>query len=47
MGWMETLTKEAFFLAVRDPKADFETLEKRFEKVENQSEIENEGVTGK
>ena len=33
MGWMETLTKEAFFTAVREAvKPEFEMLEKRFEK---------------
>ena len=32
MGWMETLTKEAFFAAVREAvKPDFETLENRLE----------------
>ena len=40
MGWMETLTKEAFFTAVREAvKPEFETLENRLE-----SEIK--GVTG-
>ena len=30
MGWLETLTKEAFFAAVREAvKPEFETLEKR------------------
>jgi len=32
MGWMETLTKEAFFTAVREAvKPEFETLENRLE----------------
>ena len=44
MGWMETLTKEAFFSAVREAvKPEFETLEKRFEK---RLESEIKGVTG-
>ena len=44
MGWMETLTKEAFFAAVREAvKPEFETLEKRFEK---RLESEIKGVTG-
>ena len=44
MGWMETLTKEAFFAAVREAvKPEFETLEKR---LENRLESEIKGVTG-
>ena len=36
MGWMETLTKEAFFTAVREAvKPEFETIEKRLEMLEN------------
>ena len=32
MGWMETLTKEAFFTAVREAvRPEFEMLEKRLE----------------
>jgi len=58
MGWMETLTKEAFFTAVREAvKPDFETLEKRIETLEktlekrietleNRLESEMKGVNG-
>ena len=47
MGWMETLTKEAFFAAVREAvKPDFKTLEKRFEMLENRLESEMKGVNG-
>ena len=58
MGWMETLTKEAFFAAVREAvKPDFETLEKRIETLEktlekrietleNRLESEMKGVNG-
>jgi len=58
MGWMETLTKEAFFASVREAvKPEFETLEKRIETLEktlekrietleNRLESEMKGVNG-
>ena len=48
MGWMETLTKEAFFTAVREAvKPEFETVEKRFEMLENRLESEIKGRSNK